>query len=800
MQILQYDQEFLRKLDKEKNKTIYARITSLTFEETPTETIEGRITSGSINLDGASANRRTCSLSMVAQEFQYNDYYWGLDTKFKLEIGVLNLIDKCYPDIIWFNQGIYLITSFNPSRSVNNFTISINGKDKMCLLNGEVGGSLEAQVDFGIIEEEDKSGVWTKRKIPINEIIRNAIHKYAGEPMHNIIIEDLPEYGLELLEYRYDLPMYLYRKTTSQNYLGALINGDKVCRVGSKDSLNIKPLKNLTNSELDILVESFVGSSTPAEIYFDDDEIPYYVTKVEYGQVAGYRKTELTYAGELIGNVGESIVSILDKIKNMLGQFEYFYDIDGRFVFRKKRSYVNSPWSPIVKDESGEEMVAASLVESAATAYTFSGSELMTTFNNTPNLLSMRNDYAIWGQRTGISGSALPVHLRYAFDIKPTMYKSIVVDDEDPALDWYNKKYGTELIGQQSKVYRTSDGYDWREIIYQMACDYYKYSWLDDFAQRISTANPEYAAGRTGYEQYYTDLYSFWRELYNPYLQKEIESTTEQIEQCMGTQDYNPESGQEPQTIREIKGFIKHIEGLIPELKKAYAEATDKDSQQQGYLEYCNAQMALSAKKSQLVILEDKYDKLEAKLKDLNEEQENFYKDGERAYWCKDVFERPDQLNFWFDFLDTDGELSRFNVKTVGARPKSINDTNIKGIYFRDTPPVLFTDDLLNDNSLEGYKVIQIPKEYMDTMFSISAQGTSAKQKLDELVNQHGYCVENATINTVPIYYLEPNTRIYLYDEETLLDGDYIISKITLPLTFNGTMNITASKAANNIF
>jgi hypothetical protein len=35
----------------------------------------------------------------------------------------------------------------------------------------------------------------------------------------------------------------------------------------------------------------------------------------------------------LVASPGESITSILDKIKNMLGDYEYFYDIDGRFVF-----------------------------------------------------------------------------------------------------------------------------------------------------------------------------------------------------------------------------------------------------------------------------------------------------------------------------------------------------------------------------------------------------------------------------------------------------------------------------------
>jgi hypothetical protein len=97
-----YDKNFLLELDKYKHRIIHARITALTFEESPIEYIEGRVTQGSISLDGASAVRRTCSLTIAAQDFNYNDYYWGLNTKFKLEIGVENFIDPSYPDIIWF--------------------------------------------------------------------------------------------------------------------------------------------------------------------------------------------------------------------------------------------------------------------------------------------------------------------------------------------------------------------------------------------------------------------------------------------------------------------------------------------------------------------------------------------------------------------------------------------------------------------------------------------------------------------------------------------------------------------------
>jgi hypothetical protein len=79
----------------------------------PLEQIEGKVTSGSINIDGASAIRRTCSLSLVAKDLNINEIYWGLQNKFKLEIGIKNFIDEDYPDIIWFPQGIYVITGFN---------------------------------------------------------------------------------------------------------------------------------------------------------------------------------------------------------------------------------------------------------------------------------------------------------------------------------------------------------------------------------------------------------------------------------------------------------------------------------------------------------------------------------------------------------------------------------------------------------------------------------------------------------------------------------------------------------------
>ena len=55
---------------------------------------------------------------------------------------------------------------------------------------------------------------------------------------------------------------------------------------------------------------------------------------------------------DLIANIGESLTSILDKIKNMLAEFEYFYNLEGQFVFQRKKSFINTLWTPMLEGES----------------------------------------------------------------------------------------------------------------------------------------------------------------------------------------------------------------------------------------------------------------------------------------------------------------------------------------------------------------------------------------------------------------------------------------------------------------
>ena len=107
--------DLLIQLDRSHHKEFYAKIISLDFDENPLEEIQGKVTGGSISIDGSSCLRRTCTVSMVAQELNITDYYWGLKTKFKLYIGIKILEHK---EITWFKIGTFVFQ--RQSRHVGN--------------------------------------------------------------------------------------------------------------------------------------------------------------------------------------------------------------------------------------------------------------------------------------------------------------------------------------------------------------------------------------------------------------------------------------------------------------------------------------------------------------------------------------------------------------------------------------------------------------------------------------------------------------------------------------------------------
>ena len=732
---------------------------------------------------------------MVSPKIDINNTYWTLKNKFRLEVGVENTIDSNYPSIIWFKQGIYIFTSINMNVQSNNFTISISGKDKMCLLNGEFGGTINASTDFGKMEEyrtlDNGEIVRDIIDIPIVDIIKNAVQVYGGEQLYNIILNDIDNYGLELLEYRVkDAPLYMLRDINTDTISNARFSSIYEGIVSETDT---------TPKEYNFEKKDFIFYNSSALSIENNGEPPtivytkgegntikkFNVIKLEYGMTAGYRKTALTYPGELVANVGESLVSVLDKIKNMFGDFEYFYDVDGRFIFQKKKTYVNQSWNPIKKDPNNDVYVDAA-IDSSSFSYSFEDGVLLSAFSNQPAINNIKNDFSIWGKRKGVDGQDLPVHLRYAIDKKPTYYFPIRFKYENISQSqWENKDYKYEankyyirkngqyilatetsrdvnktyyfetneqiinpvkeasFEGDIVKAFDVSDGFDWRELIYQMALDYFKYNHKkSDFTQLVAAANPEYyPTGVTGYETYYTDMQGFWRQLYFP-------------------------------------GVKDGYEALITENEKKQAAR------------------AILSEKGDLDITDEDINKVS------DEDILKYYKgDYDNNGYNIAISKYPETLNFWFDFMSVDGEMGKYSCSAIGSRQKAINDDKVTAIAFNDVPQVIF---ILSDNEkdtidMTGYSFVNLPQNVLN-YFTISSQGKSAWDELNSLLYQHTCITESSTLTTVPIYHLTPNTRIYINDRNTGANGEYILNKITISLQYNGTGSLTANKIIKRIY
>jgi hypothetical protein len=93
----------------------------------------------------------------------------------------------------------------------------------MCLLNGDLAGALPHTTDFGV--EEIVDGTTTNYiSVPIKRILTQSIQTFGNELPHNIIINDIDDYGMDLLEYRGDIPIYLLKDINTNEIRNMTLN------------------------------------------------------------------------------------------------------------------------------------------------------------------------------------------------------------------------------------------------------------------------------------------------------------------------------------------------------------------------------------------------------------------------------------------------------------------------------------------------------------------------------------------------------------------------------------------------
>lgn len=630
------DMNFLTALDKLRIKSHYAKIVLLSFDEKPIREIQGNITSGNLSVNGSSSVRRTINLTMLADETNSNleniDNEISINKKVKVYVGYKNPLKSYaqYGDIVWFKCGMYVLSSANISRSTSGWTISISGKDKMCLLDGTVGGTFPASVTFHESYIYDNEGNLTIVNPTIFQIIYEAVNHWGGEAIENIIISDLEETVRLLVKYIGGKPIYFNNGYTSFDF-------------------------------------------TPSEDFPE-------ANMISYGEDAGYRLVDFTYPGELILDAGDTVTDLLDKIIAVLGNYEYFYDLDGRFVFQEIKNYLNTG-SPL--DELSEEDYTKSY-NNAKFMYSLTDLDTTTAITRNPNFDNIKNDFYVWGKRTTSNDVEVDIRYHLAIDTKPDIemagqYMWAVKDSETGLLirydfnqissDYAVAGYEVELVGIPCT--------EWREELYRRAMN----------AQVTNSV----------YDNYYdSELIAEWRRLYDP----------------------------------------------------------------------------------------------------MNENWNSY------DHWNPDVFNNPENINYWLDFIDTGSAMGRYSIGEIGRRTIVESNDSYTSIYNKEAPDIIFIDgydpDLIEHYVNMGQRFFILTDEYQD-LFVASSTGTSCFDKIREMLYQNLNYNTTMSITCLPKYYMEPNNIIHIEDKKSNINGNYQITQFTLPLTYNGTMSITATQVLTRI-
>lgn len=663
------DSNFLKQFDSVRLKEQYVKITVLTKEEKPISSLEGRVISGTLNLDGNSSIRRSCNLNILADENENNltdiNYLLSINKKVNLEIGFINNTGsyKQYK-MIWFPLGVFVIITPSIMHSSDGIRISLQLKDKMCLLNGECGGILPATVEFHQYETVDENGEYIIIKPTIYKIIQELVNHFGGEDLTRIIISDVDTRVKQVMKWVGNSPLYIVRR----------VNGNTVQYTPTTDGA----------------AAASMGS----------------YQMFEYGYDIGFILTDFTYPGELIGNGGESVTSILDKIKTTLGNYEYFYDVYGDFIFQEIKNYLNKSQSTVELEKMKNEDYLVDMSKGKS-VYMFDDSTLITSYSNNPQYSMIKNDFLVWGIREDVMGNTYPIRYHLAIDKKPKVgntYEVFFYEDKDDKLTKakcpviYPNKSQFPKIGVE-------------EVFY-----------MDDSTKKI-------------YE---------WLPKTKEY--KEVAIKLEKIT----TKDWRTEL---------------YLSGST-------SEPLGKDSNYY-YTELKNEWVKL-------------YDVKKGK----------FY---------EETLRYPTNLDFYLDFIDSSEAISQLSVDNIGRRTKVINDDSINCIFEPEIPDLVLLNTGSEDIGLLREECEQRGQDYiqMDSnLFSMINGGgkfNSAYNMVRELLWQFTSYNESITINALPIYYLEPNTRITVRDTKSGIYGDYMIKSISIPLTVSATMSLSCIKAVERL-
>ena len=715
------DAAFLKELAKQHVKTYYVKISVLNWKEQPVTSIEGRVISANLNIDGQSSLRRTANLSIAIDDtmsqITNTENVLSINKKMNLQIGYVNTTQK-YPNypILWFPLGIYVIISSSISESSSGLVASLQLQDKMCLLNGTAGGTIPAAADLHILDTIDEDGNQITKYVTMYQIIQELVHHWGGEQLGKIIISDLDNRVKQAMKWGLEKPLY------------------------------------------------YVESGNQDRFFMDEGEYQNYISTLEdystqiftKGQDVGFIYVDFIYPGELIADAGASVTDMLDQIIQVLGNYEYFYDLDGNFVFQEKKNFLNNAQSKYILDAKNNTKnidgnlipdpklvpdylasISSSLsaylinMTSGTSVFQFEDSDLITSYSNTPQYGAIKNDFVIWGIRTQSEGVEVPLRYHLAIDNKPVI----------------------------------------KNIKYQMF----------------------------NLKEYKLDKYGVW------VMPIVVISSNEEYE------------GGNPSIISDFSSLVPSYGNIgvyyyILQQDKLVTSIKDKESQEWIWkqLDFPVVEIVPIDWRTQLLIegaaaqtrgLETNYYYPELKV-----EWPRIY-DVQNGKYYDQVIENPSSINYYLDFISVgDPNILQISVNNIGRRSYvSDNGKNTNCVFENWIPDLILIksgeediEERRSQAEKRGQRFSQVPSSIYNNL-RIGGSYYSAYEEIRQTLHEFTNYNESISLQTIPLYFLQPNTRILVNNPNSDISGDYLINSLSFSLNNDGLLTINASKAVEKI-
>ena len=711
---------FLATIDNFLNQKQYVRITLLNWTEEPIKEIQGELSSGTISKDGSSSVRRTCQLSAAISRGEYDvenaDMDFAINKKIFIEIGVKNYSDQYldYP-ILWFPQGVFFISSFAINSSTSStVNISLTLKDKMCGLNGEVGGVFQSVVILDEMDTQSPSGQFVTEKVLIYDLIQELVHHWGGEDLNNIVIEDVPLRIKRVMKWTGDNPMWMVPQTDGG--------------IGSEN--------------LWYLVETEEPAEKPSGT----------MQKLN-GDDVGYIFDDFYYTGELIANAGETVTSVLDKLVQYLGNYEYFYDEFGVFHFREIKNYLNTTQSEILLNDMRANNYLVD-VTTGKEVYTFSDNSNIISISVNPSYENIKNDYVVHGTRKMTSSDiSYDVFYHLAIDRKPTpgntYYDLLLYKEEETNLI---KAVFPLAVASEADLPQPGNF----NVIYRISDSNSFFYWEDEVYKPVTVVKyypGENIEGSTGYTT------KDWRtELYLQGLLAKNNGTDAGMYYNNLQLDYT-----EAQTDKTWIGDV---------FRQVQKSRIDTDY----YFEELDA--------------------FWPQIYDLEKQQ--FIAEGEdKTLYASALTDG----NYYLDFIDPyTSTLGEYSIQNIGRRTDVVNNEDINCLFQPDIPDIVFinTDEddaqeLRSECQQKGQPYTQVRG---DTYWAFATGGykNGAFDQIKYELYLHTNYQRTLSLTALPIFYLEPNSRVTINDKSTNTYGSFVVRTISIPLGAGSVMAVSASE------